>query len=162
MKTQLLTKNFLISALLIVSFATQTVYAQYEYLSDKSAKSAVQVSNDDERRVRTEPFIRTELYFGRNSPSGEISEDAFAGFVSEIVTREFPDGLTILDGIGQFRDASGEIIREKTKVLILFYPFETRRAASRKIELVRDEYKKRFQQQSVLRVDDALPVRVSF
>jgi hypothetical protein len=67
-----------------------------------------------------------------------------------------------LDGIGQFRDAKGLVIREKSKVLILLYPSNTRRQSSRKIERIHAAYKKRFEQQSVLRVDDELPVKVSF
>jgi hypothetical protein len=145
-----------------MSFVTQTAYAQYEYISDKTRKSALRAGSKEEKRVRTEPFIRTELYFGRSSPDGEINEEDFAVFLEEIVTREFPEGLTVLNGIGQFKDASGTIVQEKTKVLILLYQFETRRTVGRKIELIRNEYKKRFQQQSVLRVDSTLPVRVSF
>jgi hypothetical protein len=157
-------KKVFITTFLVLAFAFQTTLAQqHSYLPEKTSVSEAQTSTiQDERRLKTEPFIRTELYFGRNSPSGEVSEEAFADFTAVIITREFPDGLTLLDGIGQFKDSNGNIIREKTKVLILFYHFATRRTSSRKIELIRDEYKKRFEQQSVLRVDDPLPVRVSF
>ena len=108
-------------------------------------------------------FIRTELFFGRNKPDGtEVSQEDFADFLNVTITPEFPDGLTVLDGIGQFRDAAGTIIKEKAKVLILLYPNSTQRQSSRKIERIRAAYKDRFQQQSVLRVDDLLPVKVSF
>jgi len=46
--------------------------------------------------------------------------------------------------------------------LILLYPVSARNEKSVKIEEIREEYKKRFLQQSVLRVDDSLPVWVSF
>jgi hypothetical protein len=108
-------------------------------------------------------FIRTELFFGRNKPDGtEVSEEYFAGFLKEIVTPEFPDGLTVLDGIGQFRDAKGNVIQEKAKVLVLLYSSDKRKQSNRKIELIRKCYKIQFQQESVLRMDSILPVEVSF
>jgi hypothetical protein len=103
-------------------------------------------------------FHRTELYFGRNRPGGEVSEEEFAHFVDVEVTKRFPDGLTLLSGLGQFQDG-GTIIQEKSKVLILLYPL-TDRQANREIEEIRQAYKDQFQQTSVLRVDDVQ--RVSF
>ena len=145
-------KYFLAVVLLMMSFVVQTSYAQQLV----SLTSATEV-------VETESFIRTELFFGRNKPDGtEVSQEEFADFLSVTITPEFPDGLTVLDGIGQFRDSNSNIIQEKSKVLILLYPSNTRRQSSRKIELIREAYKQRFQQQSVLRVDDPLPVKVSF
>src|SRR6266508_151525 len=52
-------------------------------------------------------FTRTELYFGRNRPGGEVSEEEFQHFVDVEVTKRFPDGLTLLGGLGQFREESG-------------------------------------------------------
>ena len=46
--------------------------------------------------------------------------------------------------------------------MILLYTVSARNEKSVKIEEIREEYKKRFLQQSVLRVDDPLPVWVSF
>lgn len=116
-----------------------------------------------ERAVDFLSFEQTTLFFGRNRANGpEVSESEFANFLSQIITPAFPDGLTVLDAVGQFRLSDGQIIREKTKVLILLYPTETRRRDSRRIELIRNEYKKQFEQQSVLRVDDERPVKVSF
>jgi hypothetical protein len=42
------------------------------------------------------------------------------------------------------------------------YPLEGFRESSRKIETIRRLYKEMFHQESVLRVDDPLAVRVSF
>ena len=56
-----------------------------------------------------------ELFFGRSLPDGgEVSDAAWLGFVDEEVTPRFPDGLTILDAVGQQRagDAAG---RERSK-----------------------------------------------
>jgi hypothetical protein len=105
-----------------------------------------------------ELFHRTELYFGRNRPGGEVSEEEFAHFVDVEVTKRFPDGLTLLSGLGQFQDG-GTIVQERSKLLILLYPL-TDRQANREIEEIRQAYKELFQQTSVLRVDDLQ--RVSF
>ena len=68
-------------------------------------------------------------------------------------------GLTLLSGLGQFREESGVITQEKSKVLILFYPL-TDRQANGEIEEIRQAYEDQFQQSSVLRVDTR--ERVSF
>jgi hypothetical protein len=104
-------------------------------------------------------FHRTELYFGRNRPGGEVSEAEFQHFLEVEVTKRFPDGLTLLDGLGQFQGSSGSIEKEKTKLLILLYPLSDR-SADRRIEDIRSAYKGQFQQESVLRVDTF--ERVSF
>jgi hypothetical protein len=70
--------------------------------------------------------------------------------------------LTVLNGRGQFLNSEGEVERERSVVLILLYPVSARNEKHVKIEEIREEYKKRFLQQSVLRVDDSLPVWVSF
>jgi Penicillin amidase/Protein of unknown function (DUF3574) len=118
---------------------------------------------DRQKRFQASPSIRTELYFGRNKPDGkEVSRKEFNEFLSGFVTERFPDGLTVLTGRGQFLNSEGEVERERSVVLILLYPVSARNEKSIKIEEIREEYKKRFLQQSVLRVDDALPVWVSF
>jgi hypothetical protein len=99
-----------------------------------------------------EVWGRTELYFGTNKPAGEVTDAEFAQFVDTEVTRLFPDGLTLLSGYGQFKDSKGELIREKSFVLILLYPVQTRDANTR-IEEIRELYKKAHGQESVLRVD---------
>jgi Protein of unknown function (DUF3574) len=58
----------------------------------------------------------------------------------------------LLSGKGQFRDSTGFIIQEGTKLLILLYPFDKARSAD--VEAIRTDYKDAFQQQSVLRVDE--------
>lgn len=101
-----------------------------------------------------ESFVRTELFFGPSRPGGVVSEAEFKAFVDSRVTPRFPDGLTLISGIGQFREASQAITVEGSKLLILLYP-EQDAAANRKIEQIRSDYKRTFQQQSVLRADEA-------
>jgi len=113
-------------------------------------------------RTGSLPFVRTELYFGTAKPSGVVSEAEFLDFVDRHVTPRFPDGLTLIKGDGQFRNDGHTIVKEQSFVLILLYPFETYEANSRRIERIRTLYKEEFDQQSVLRVDDAFIVWVSF
>lgn len=98
-------------------------------------------------------WVRTELYFGTNRPNNQVVTDGeFRDFVEKEVTARFPDGLTLLDGYGQFRNSAGDIIREKSFVLILLYPPQERDANTR-VQQIRESYKAAFQQESVLRVD---------
>src|SRR5262249_34434642 len=78
-----------------------------------------------------ETLTRSELFFGRSRPDGRTVTDAeWAAFVDEEVTPRFPDGLTILDAIGQYRDRSGRILREATKVLLIVHPTDERSRAA--------------------------------
>jgi hypothetical protein len=99
-------------------------------------------------------FARTELFFGLSRPGGVITEEEFRIFVDARVTPRFPDGLTVLSGTGQFRDASGVILVEGAKVLTLLVPRRDKQASA-KIEAIRSDYKRQFQQESVLRADAA-------
>jgi hypothetical protein len=118
---------------------------------------------DADGRLKTDPFIRTELFFGSERPGKpEVSDTEFKQFLDEEVTPRFPDGLTVLKGFGQFRESDGKIVQESSFVLILLYPRETLRDSSGKIEAIRTIYKQRFEQESVLRVDDPHAVWVSF
>jgi len=107
-------------------------------------------------------FARTELFFGTAKPDGVVTEGEFRAFIDHEVTPRFPDGLTVLEAEGQFHGENGVIVKEHSFVLILLYPVEDFKASSRKINAIRQEYKNQFQQESVLRVDDPLAVRVSF
>ena len=110
-----------------------------------------------------EKFVRTELYFGRDRTGGaEVSEEEFARFIDEIVTPKFPKGLTVIDAKGQWLADGSGLSKERSKVVIIVYPRKERREASAKIEEIRTQYKKRFAQDSVLRVDMSKSLDVSF
>jgi hypothetical protein len=106
-----------------------------------------------EHVIKGDIFARSELLFGLSRANGpEITEEEFQAFIDLEVTPRFPDGLTVLTGNGQFKDSSGNIIQEGSKLLILLYPFS--KSLSTLVDEVREEYKSAFQQQSVLRVDE--------
>ncbi len=98
-------------------------------------------------------MARLELLFGRGKPDGSSVTDAeWKSFLDAEVTPLFPDGLTVLDGYGQWRD--GAVIKsEETIVLVIWHT--TAVGDEAKIDAIRTSYKQRFQQQSVMRVDSA-------
>ncbi len=81
-------------------------------------------------------------------------------FIDKEVTPGFPDGLTIQDGRGQWRDSNGRIERERAYELILLYPVGEARERDVLIEEIRSDYEKAFAQESVARLDER--TRVDF
>ncbi|MDX6363017.1 DUF3574 domain-containing protein [Streptomyces sp. NPDC058274] len=106
--------------------------------------------------VRGTAYIETQLFFGTERPDGgpAVTDAQFMDFVDREVTPAFPDGLTVQDGRGQWRDASGRVEHERSYELILLYPQAAAGANDRKIEKVRHAYVKAFGQEAVARVDD--------
>jgi hypothetical protein len=101
-----------------------------------------------------EPWTEIDLYFGRNIAGiGEVTEQQFRDFVREVVTPRFPDGLTLLDALGQFRDGK-RIVRERTKQLVLLVPEPDEIAG--KVKFIVKEYKERFRQQSGLHTETSV------
>jgi|TARA_B100000614_G_scaffold254189_3_gene269201 hypothetical protein len=104
--------------------------------------------------------VETNLYFGLAlEAGGEVSELEWSAFLMEEVTPRFPDGFTVVDAYGQWRDpslADAPVIREKTKLLIVVHPgtAETDEA----ITEIKSLYKSRFDQKSVFHTD--APVRI--
>ncbi|MEU6806280.1 DUF3574 domain-containing protein, partial [Streptomyces neyagawaensis] len=104
----------------------------------------------------------TRLFFGTERPDGgpAVTDEEFRDFVEQEVTPGFPDGLTVQQGRGQWRDASGAIETERSYELTLLYPVSAAAASDRKIEEIRVDYRKAFGQEAVARVDDR--TRVDF
>ena len=110
-------------------------------------------------RPPLEPWTQVELYFGRGlGGDAVVSEEAFQDFLANDVTPLFPDGLSVIDVAGQFRDDEDTIVREPTKLLILLVPDVAAVAAD--VETIIAAYKERFDQQSVLHAEQ--PVCVAF
>ena len=104
-----------------------------------------------------ELYTRTDLYFGA-PPTDQDWKD----FLDSEVTPRFPEGLTVVNGYGQYQMADGTISSEGSIVLILFYPVDATGHTSQLIDEVREAYKAQFNQQSVLRVDEPSPVCAAF
>lgn len=101
----------------------------------------------------TAAMTRYELFFGGGPGAGD-----WQAFLDSEITPRFPGGLTVLDAYGQWRGASGQIAREQTKELVLIAA-NTPDVES-KIAVIRNAYKQRFRQESVLLVQ--MPVCAGF
>lgn len=102
-----------------------------------------------QQRLRT-----AQLFFGRNvAGQPQVSEGDFRKFVDEELTPRFPDGLTVLDGGGQWRGPENKLIREASKVVLIVLPKSG--DPGQRIEAVRNAYKARFNQDSVLLITQA-------
>jgi hypothetical protein len=91
-----------------------------------------------------------ELLFGRNAGGRlSVSEAAWARFVARALTPRFPDGLTISDASGQWRDpGSGTIMREPVKRVEIVLPGTADDQA--RLDAVVSAYKREFHQRSVV------------
>ncbi len=103
--------------------------------------------------VEPNSMIMTTLFCGVSSPDGKgVSEQQWEAFLRDYVTPRFPDGLTVLNAMGQWYDPEARsITSEHTKMLMIIHSGQ--QSASSKIEEVKAEYIRRFNQQSVLRTD---------
>ena len=99
------------------------------------------------------------LYFGRNiGDSAVVSDSAWAAFVRETITPAFPEGATVWDAAGQWRAPDGTVVRERSFVVELLHLVTP--DVERRVQQVMDDYKRRFAQQSVLRM--VTKVRATF
>ena len=90
-----------------------------------------------------------ELMFGRNiGDRSGVSEAQWARFVDREITPRFPDGLTVFDTRGQWRDtARNRIVREPSKLVQIVLPGKAEDAD--RLNEIAAAYKSRFRQQSV-------------
>ena len=97
-----------------------------------------------------EEFAEYSLFFGRSDSSGTevVSEEAWEDFLADTVTPRFPDGLTVMDGRGQWQLESGAIQKEGTKILYILTGMGEGKAIL--LNEISEEYKLRFGQESVL------------
>jgi hypothetical protein len=106
-----------------------------------------------------ESLKTAQLFFGRNvGAKPTVSQADFQRFMDAEVTPRFPDGLTVLEGGGQWRGSENQLIREAAKVVLIVLPKGG--DAPQKIDAVRTAYKKKFNQDSVLLITQ--PACVSF
>jgi hypothetical protein len=93
----------------------------------------------------------TILFFGLSTEDGRgVSEQAWQTFLRDVITPRFSEGLTVFAAQGQYADRGGVVV-EGTKVVLRIR--ESSPTADADIAALIAEYKRRFQQQSVLQVD---------
>ncbi len=106
--------------------------------------------------VMGSPAVVVQLLFGRAlKGGGGVDDAAWQAFLAREVTTRFPDGLTVLEGSGQWRPRDGlRVISEPSTVVAIVT--EPSAGTFAKIEAIRDEYRHAFNQDSVgLVVNDA-------
>ncbi len=102
------------------------------------------------------PMTRAELFFGWDMPGGaQVSEQAWQGFVNQEIAPRFPDGFTVQDGWGQWKGKDG-VVREPARIMIVVFAGRP----DGKLQDIREAYKRRFHQESVLYVEQ--PVCAGF
>ncbi|MEJ0078542.1 MAG: DUF3574 domain-containing protein [Alphaproteobacteria bacterium] len=88
------------------------------------------------------PMLDIEFLLGRAGGNWK-----WRTFLAREVTPRFPDGLTVYETRGQWRDpATKAVTRERSRVLRIIAPTDT---APDKIAAVADAYKTQFRQKSV-------------
>ena len=88
-------------------------------------------------------MLDIELMLGRKG-----GDARWRAFLAREVTPRFPDGLTVYETAGQWRDpARNVLVRERSRVLRIIVPADP--VPRDKVEAVAEAYKKQFQQRSV-------------
>jgi hypothetical protein len=97
-----------------------------------------------------ERMLVAELFFGREKASRRIVSDAdWSDYLAAVVTPNFPDGLTVFDGYGQWRNPQTGAIGRSSGVKIVLIAVKPAPDIAARLRAVIDAYKARFQQQSV-------------
>jgi hypothetical protein len=145
----------------IGAYASAFAQSDATPLATTGTAAATDACPDELYGPDSEPWVRGELYFGTTKDDGTAyTPEEFEAFLDKEITPRFPDGLTLLTGVGQWKGQSG-IIQERSQLLIILYPEDTAAESSAKLEEIRNLYEQQFHQESVLRAD-AYPVCTSF
>lgn len=93
--------------------------------------------------------LRTvHLFLGKRDTAWPVRDADLKQFVDDEITPRFPDGVTVLDGGGQWKGPEDQLLRDAAKVVTFILP-----AGSdflERIDAVRTAYQTRFRQESVL------------
>jgi len=112
------------------------------------------------RSPGTESIVTERLYFGRNiSDTLGVTDSAWSVFLREVVSARLPSGFTFWAAKGEWRAPNGQAVQEPSFVLEVVHPVPSA-TTDAAIGAIIAEYKRRFSQQSVLRV--LTPGRASF
>lgn len=95
------------------------------------------------------PMMEVELMFGRNIGGRlGVTETRWRAFLAREVTPRFPEGLTVFDTAGQWRDArTKKVVREPGKIVRVIVTEDAQ--AKEKIDAIASAYKQQFRQDSV-------------
>ena len=103
--------------------------------------------------------VETTLYFGMVKPSGRVSENDWRSFANQHINKVYPNGSTVIKGEGSWYDtATHSIIREETRLVVSVNKMTPQLSAQ--IDSLRFYYKQLFNQQSVLRTDRKVKMKM--
>ena len=96
-------------------------------------------------------MLEIELLFGRNIDGDlGVSEEQWTEFLASEITPRFPQGLSVDDAVGQWRDVGTKaIVKEPSKEVTLIVPAGAESELKASLEAIVTAYKQRFRQQSV-------------
>ena len=94
-------------------------------------------------------MVVAELFFGRGIKGrSPLSEAEWAEFAAQTIAPNFPDGFTVFDGEGQWRNPrTGQMAGSRSKILLAAVKPEPDLA--QRLSAVVEAYKMRFHQESV-------------
>jgi hypothetical protein len=95
-------------------------------------------------------MLVAELFFGRDRAGHRlVSDREWTDFLDTVITPNFPDGLTVFDGYGQWRNPETGIIGRSPHVKIVLIAVKRSPELPDRLNTVIEAYKARFQQKSV-------------
>lgn len=120
------------------------VVALAAFLAILPAAAAAKCILPSERTV-----VEAELLFGRDiAGQSPVSDEEWDAFAVRSLAVEFPDGFTVSDGIGNWRDPkSGAIVHEQSKIVQIVSP--SSRGLAGRLRRVIEAYRTQFHQESV-------------
>lgn len=99
-----------------------------------------------------EHMQRIELVFGLSLKGrADLGETEWNHFLDREVTPRFPDGLTVVAGNGQWRNAAGDAVKEPARLLLVWA--KPSMDLDGRVDAIRKAWKVTHGQESVLRAD---------
>jgi hypothetical protein len=94
-------------------------------------------------------MVVAELFFGRKiAGRAPLGASEWAAFAAQTIVPNFPDGFTVVDGAGHWRDPqTGRATDEESKILLVAVVPSADLA--RRLRAVIDTYRTQFREQSV-------------
>ncbi|MDR3417624.1 MAG: DUF3574 domain-containing protein [Nevskia sp.] len=97
------------------------------------------------------PMLSDTLYFGTARAGGVVSAVEWERFVRDEIATRFPQGYTVQEAEGQWRNADGSIAYEHSHLLVVVHPADKDEHSDLAMQRIADTYKTLFGQQAVLR-----------
>jgi hypothetical protein len=92
--------------------------------------------------------VQARLFFGLRGSAGLVSEADWDSFLTTVITPRFPDGLTVLEANGQWRDSVDGTLQEPSRVVEIVY--DDSPDARHRLAAIVEIYKGHYRQQSVM------------